>query len=466
MALTYGSRGNDVLEYQKKMLAAGLNPGPLDGIWGQKTDAAHKNYQASLTQAANQLTTNNTPTDPTAGLMGLRSTAERMGANVGWTPETGATINGAKVDTSGLKPINGHYYGTPDQILGILGTTKAPEYENPIFKQDEISALVQKILNPEAFSWNKDTDPAYQSILASATANGEKAFNNNIADLTSLTGGRLNSWAAGQASQARADQIAQADAQIPSLYQLAYGMWQDKQGQNMNALNALLGIDDTYYGRSRDAYGDFRNSVNTALGLEDQKYQRGVDQRNYERDVLESDRNYDRGALESDRNYNRGVLESDRNYNLNLRQENRLAASDSSNEKQITDMGTPAQVEQFYRLLEGYSGGGNGNWANNPAGAYSMIMQQRGIIEKAIGSKLYQQLLSDIKGLDGVVGTVKAPASDSTLGAIYAEMMNAPDPVAWLKGEAKYMTDAEIKQAVSWLPKDSNANEILAELLK
>ena len=54
--------------------------------------------------------------------------------------------------------------------------------------------------------------------------------------------------------------------------------------------------------------------------LEQLRWQQAADERNYNRDVLESDRNYARSTMESDRNYDRGVLESDRNYEQALEQ--------------------------------------------------------------------------------------------------------------------------------------------------
>jgi hypothetical protein len=92
---------------------------------------------------------------------------------------------------------------------------------------------------------------------------------------------------------------------------------------NRNYDRGVLESDRSFnYGQQRDKRGDFvddRNYNRSALES-DRNYNRGVleSNRNYNRGVLESDRNYSRGILESDRGYNRGVLESDRNYGLSL----------------------------------------------------------------------------------------------------------------------------------------------------
>lgn len=43
--LKTGSRGDEVLALQKRLRAAGFDPGPLDGIFGGKTDAALRAFQ-------------------------------------------------------------------------------------------------------------------------------------------------------------------------------------------------------------------------------------------------------------------------------------------------------------------------------------------------------------------------------------------------------------------------------------
>jgi hypothetical protein len=63
------------------------------------------------------------------------------------------------------------------------------------------------------------------------------------------------------------------------------------------------------------------------------------------------------------------------------------------------DMGTPEQMQNYYSLLESFSGnswGGNGAYANDPLKAYNYIIGQRGKIEPLVGTQLYEQLLNDV----------------------------------------------------------------------
>ena len=45
--LRNGSRGEEVRELQQKLSDAGFDPGPIDGIFGSKTDAAVRKFQES-----------------------------------------------------------------------------------------------------------------------------------------------------------------------------------------------------------------------------------------------------------------------------------------------------------------------------------------------------------------------------------------------------------------------------------
>ena len=401
MALTYGSRGDDVLEYQKQMKAAGFDPGPLDGNYGDRTKAADTAYKAAMNQATSSIAAPAAPVDPTSGLVGLRSAAERAGGSVTWDPTKGAMVNGATIDTSRMKNIGGRWYGSAEDVYGQLATTKAPDYQTGggMFSQEDMQGLINKILNPGAFTID-ESNPMISAMRTQGQKTGERAFNENIAALTAGTGGQLSSWAASQASGARAGAAQDADAAIA---ELAYGMWQDEQNRNMSSLNALLGIDDTMYGRNHDEYDDFRDAVGTGLDMADRDYQRGV-----------SDKEYNRGVYESDRAFAQDKTNADRNYNLQVRQENRLSSGGSGeSDTDITKLGTPDQVSAYYSFIDIFSGGGNGTYKGDPAAAYNKLVGNRGQIEGMVDTKLYKQLLADVKSLESVVGQEKADAPES-----------------------------------------------------
>ena len=357
-----------------------------------------------------------------------------MGGTVGWDPASGPSVNGAKIDTTGMKNVGGKWYGSNQNIMGQLATVKAPDYVNP--NQTDMDALVKKILNPEAFAYDPTTDPAYQSLLSRYTQEGDRAFANTMVDLNANTGGELNSWAVSGASNARNDMVSQAQDSIPALMQAAYGMYSDKQNQTYKQFDALNGLDSTSYNRFRDTTGDFQTNVKNALGLMDTADATTRDTRNFNRDVAVSDRNFTQDVAVSDRNFAQDVKTSDRNYALAVRAENRIgrksASGSSEKNTDITKLGTQPQIGAYYQFLDIFSGGGNGTYKGNAAAAYSRLIGKRGEIEKQIGSKLYKQLVSDVKGIDTVVGQPAAAKSSEPVAI-------SKDPVV---GRAADMMDA------------------------
>jgi hypothetical protein len=60
---------------------------------------------------------------------------------------------------------------------------------------------------------------------------------------------------------------------------------------------------------------------------------------------------------------------------------------------------TPEQAQNYYDLLDVFSGGGNGTYKDDPVKAQNYIIGNRGKIEPLIGTGLYNQLLNDIGNL-------------------------------------------------------------------
>jgi hypothetical protein len=161
---------------------------------------------------------------------------------------------------------------------------------------DKIMNLLDQYANNPDFSFNAETDSSALAMKKMYENQGEKDFQNTTGDFAAMTGGRLNSWATSSAAQARNDSSEKYLSLIPELENKAYGRYKDNKNELLEQLGIYQGLEQTDYNRGRDSIADKR------------------DERNYKRDILESDRGYNRGVLESDRNYDRDVLESDRGY--------------------------------------------------------------------------------------------------------------------------------------------------------
>lgn len=157
----------------------------------------------------------------------------------------------------------------------------------------QITDLVNSIVNRQAFSYDHNTDPAYQALAKTYGRLGETAGKNTLADVSMNTGGLASSAAVTAAAQARGQFNQQLVDQIPGLMEAAYGRYKSEFDMKNSALDQLRGLDNTDYSRF-------------------------ADDRDFTRGVYESDRGYNRDVFESDRGYNRDVYESDRGFNYGV----------------------------------------------------------------------------------------------------------------------------------------------------
>ena len=131
--------------------------------------------------------------------------------------------------------------------------------------QARIDALADAILNREAFSYDKDSDPLYQQYEESYTRAGKRGMQDTLAQVSARTGGMASSYAQSAAQQTYNNYMAELANKVPELYQLAYSMYMDELGQDRADLSMLQGLDDTAYGRYTDQrdfdYGVHRDNV-------------------------------------------------------------------------------------------------------------------------------------------------------------------------------------------------------------
>jgi len=122
---------------------------------------------------------------------------------------------------------------------------------------DKIDSLLNDITEPEEFTYDYIDDPAYQSILQTAQREGARSAENTMGNYAGMTGGLPSSAAVAAAQQANNYQLSQVQDAIPTLYNAAYGRYQDQQNNKLNALGAVQSVDNTGYGRYRDTVGDY-----------------------------------------------------------------------------------------------------------------------------------------------------------------------------------------------------------------
>lgn len=120
---------------------------------------------------------------------------------------------------------------------------------------DRVDAMMDKIANREKFSYDFNTDPLFQNMLAGAMASGQTAMQDTIGQASALTGGYGSSYATSVGNQAYNNYVQDAYAQLPEYYQLALNAYNMEGDEMYRQLGMYNDADDKEYGRLTNAYG-------------------------------------------------------------------------------------------------------------------------------------------------------------------------------------------------------------------
>ncbi len=207
-----------------------------------------------------------------------------------------------------------------------------PEYKSRY--SDAVKSNLSSVLEGKKFNYDMGSDKLFSQYKDSYTKAGKTAMEDTVGNASMLTGGYANSYAVTAGQQAYDSYMSKLNDKIPELEQRAYERYRDEEDSAYKKLNTLIGLEDTEYGRYRDSVADYNTNREFEYNKnKDAQAQRNwqaqfdrdkyVNDRDYNRSVLESDRKYNRDVLENDRDYNRGVYESDRKYNRDVLENDR-----------------------------------------------------------------------------------------------------------------------------------------------
>lgn len=136
--------------------------------------------------------------------------------------------------------------------------------------QQMIQQMSDRLLNQGEFSYNPYEDPLYQLYAQQYTSGGQSAMQNTLAQIAARTGGLASSYAGTAAQNAYNGYMTQLANKIPELYQMAYGMYRDRQSDMRDNLAMLQNLSDADYNR----YANERNfAYQNYLGNRDYNYQ-------------------------------------------------------------------------------------------------------------------------------------------------------------------------------------------------
>lgn len=238
-----------------------------------------------------------------------------------------------------LKPVfeeNGYAYVDAAELDRVIAAAKAQSgyqtgseilEKNSQKYEPYYDKLLDALVNREAYSYDPDSDPVYQSYLSQYNREGDRAMRDAMGAAAGMTGGYTNSAAVTAGAQQRQYWQDKLMDRIPELEANAYNRYLGEYDMNRNALDAVMGLDtqqfNREYGVNRDLYDDIMENRNQNRQRYADEYEKWLKEREYQdyRNDLAYDRQLqkDRYAVEDKQwqdTFNRNVYESDRDYEM------------------------------------------------------------------------------------------------------------------------------------------------------
>lgn len=267
--ITKGSSGDSVLQLQKILNQNGYSLSE-DGIFGDKTLAAVKDYQKN-----NGLTVD--------GIVGNNTWGTLTGAKTSSNNETNAS-NGSTYDDFSYDD-----YKESDTVTQAQEALNAQLAARPGAYQSQwqaqIDDILGRIMNREDFSYDVNGDALYQQYKDNYVQQGKMAMQDTMGQAAAMTGGYGNSYAATVGNQAYQEHLGELNDVVPELYQMALDKY-TREGDELYKQYALLGDQESQdYGRYMDAYNQW------------------LSERDYLSGRYDSERDYDYGKYVDDRNF-------------------------------------------------------------------------------------------------------------------------------------------------------------------
>ena len=269
--LQYGSQGDDVKKLQQTLNTKGYNLS-VDGIFGNKTQSAVKNFQQQNGLTVDGIVGNNTMT-------ALGSAATTLN-NIG-----GGSSQSANTSTPTIAPApTAPTYNTQTWDESTKGGAAGKAYEDAkaalaaqgdfVFsEQDWLNELKQNIKNYGEFSYDVNSDALYQQLAEQYVNKGNLAMQDAMGQAAAMTGGYGNSYAATVGNQAYQSYLEQLNDRVPELYQLAL----DRYNMGKQDLQDQYGMLLNEYEREYGMYSDEYQKLVQALGIASDDYYNGAD---------------------------------------------------------------------------------------------------------------------------------------------------------------------------------------------
>ena len=288
----YGSQGSDVTELQKLLNSNGYNL-QTDGIFGDKTQAAVKDYQQKNNLDVDGIVGNNTwgaltkakTTQPAASTGTSTSTAPSFSYDPFKVSNSTAAANQKRQEIASQKPGEFSYgaYEKSDVVKQAEALLQQQLANKPGAYQSQWQAsldeTLNKILNREKFSYDLNGDALYQQYKDQYMLQGQQAMMDTMGQAQAMTGGYANSYAQSVGQQTYQGYLQQLNDRVPELYQLALDQY-NREGEDLyNQYGLYADRENLDYNRYRDTVSDYNVELDRLT--DDARYQSETDYNRY-----------------------------------------------------------------------------------------------------------------------------------------------------------------------------------------
>ena len=226
--------------------------------------------------------------------------------------------------------------------------------------QKQIDDIMAAINGRDAFSYDANSDAAYQQYKDLYTQMGQKGMMDTLGQAAALTGGYGSSYANSAAQQTYNDYMTQLTGQVPTLRSAALNEY-NNQG---NALNQQYAMANDAYSREYGAYQD--------------AYSRWMAQQQMAQDTYNTERGFDYANYQNQLDYYLGLADQE---NSQYTQDRQYAYQTAMNMLQLGKMPDAATLEaagisaadakKFYNAYKKSSSSSSGSRSRSSSGSSS-----------------------------------------------------------------------------------------------
>lgn len=423
-----GSAGDEVKNIQSLLNATGQYNLKVDGVYGDQTASAVKDYQSrnnlkvdgiagdNTLSSLNSKKTASTPVSTTTSAQNVVQPVATTQPAIS-TAQPQQTI--APSNSAALNALNvSSYYGAPAQ-----------EYSSQY--QEQLNAAIQALNNYAPYdysSYDPEKDAAFVAFRDNAIQQGNRAYASNLA--ASASPGVAGSSVATKIAQAGKDAyVNQIQQQLPTFAEQARSDYENQFAQKLQAANLLMTADSTMY----DRFATDRNyAANQAQQYTENTGFMPVNTSNITAD----------DPLRQITDY---AAEIDRRKKSNPNDALIPVLEALRYEKVMNDPAMYALYSSTVSTPSGYQTMASRNYDSEVARDEERYQTQLALqAEQTAFDRAMQQAELAVKQ-QAARNSGSSANTVGNLGALYTGMVESGDPKTWLQQYGSYLTDAEFK---------------------